>query len=205
MTLRRSGFWVRLFVLLACFRSPVPAQEVSSLSGNILDASEAALGQAAVTLTNLESGATRTMAADPAGHYSFAQLPPGTYEVRAEKPGFKATVQRPISLAVNQRAIVTLRLELGEVSEQIVVADNAPMVANTVNQISGLIDGPQIRELPLNGRSYDQLLTLNPGVVNYTSQNVGPRKICFLWMALSLQDLLKSTRLLAEPVVNCWE
>jgi len=103
------------------------------------------------------------------GRYIFVQLPAGTYQVTAHKNGFQTVIRRGITLAVGQSATVNLRLGVGEASQQITVTENAPMAASAMDQSSGLVTGTSIRNLPLNGRSYDQLLTLNPEIANYTT------------------------------------
>lgn len=148
----------------------VRAQSTASISGSVQDPSDAEIEGAQIVLTNLESGAVRKTVTNPAGLYAIAQLPAGTYELQAEKSGFKLAAQRGIALAVGQGAIINLKLQLGPISEQVLVNEPAPLVSTEVTQASGLITGSQIRNLPLNGRSYDQLLTLNPGIVSYTSQ-----------------------------------
>ncbi|MGH9582412.1 MAG: carboxypeptidase regulatory-like domain-containing protein, partial [Bryobacteraceae bacterium] len=161
---------IRCAVLLFCSILPAAAQETASISGNLSDPSGAAVGQAAVTLTNSESGASRKMPSDTSGHYDFGQLPAGSYELQAEKTGFKTAIRRGIRIAVNQAAVVNVPLQLGSVLAQVVVTENAPIAAPTIGQTSGLVEGRQVRDLPLNGRSYDELLTLNPGIVNYSSE-----------------------------------
>ncbi len=148
----------------------VAAQEAASISGELTDPSGGVVDKASTTLINEESGAIRQTATDRLGHYVFVQLPPGTYRVTAKKNGFKTVTRRGISLAVSQAATVNLRLSVGEASQQITVTENAPMVASAMDQSSGLVAESSIRNLPLNGRSYDQLLTLNPEVANFTSQ-----------------------------------
>jgi hypothetical protein len=146
------------------------AQSTASISGTVQDPSNAKVEGTQITLTSLESGAVRKAITNSAGLYAILQLPAGTYELRAEKSRFKVAAQRGIALAVGQDAVINFKLQLGPVSEQVVVNREAPLVAAEVTQTSGLVTGPQIRDLPLNGRSYDQLLTLNPGIVSYTSQ-----------------------------------
>lgn len=164
----------RMLIAISIFVLPALGQETASLSGNLIDPSGAAITNAAVTLRNQDAGAARSAVTDASGHYAFVQLPAATYEIRAEKTGFKAEIRRGIAIAAGQAAIVDLELELGPVSEQIIVTEAAPVVAPAISQVSGLVAGTEIRNLPLNGRSYDQLLTLNPGIVNYTSQKSNP-------------------------------
>lgn len=160
----------RCVLLLLCAVLSAAAQETASISGNVADPSGAAVGDAGMTLTNSESGAKRKTQTDGSGRYAFAQLPAGIYELEAEKSGFKTAIRRGMGIAVNQAAAVSLSLQLGLVSEQVIVTENAPIVAPTIGQTSGLVEGGQIRDLPLNGRSYDELLTLNPGIANYTNE-----------------------------------
>src|SRR5439155_24707287 len=104
------------------------------------------------------------------GRYSVLSLPVGHYELEADLPGFKAELRTGITLVVGQQAVVDFRLQVGEVKQQVTVRGDASPVNTTTSQTSGLVGERQVKELPLNGRSYDELVTLNPGVVNYTSE-----------------------------------
>jgi hypothetical protein len=131
------------------------------------------LAGANVTVKNIETGATRIARADELGRYMAASLEVGLYEVKAEETGFSAEVRTGITLAVGQQAQVDLTLQVGQVQDAVVVTEDSPLVSVTTQDSSGLVSERQVKDLPLNGRSYDQLLTLNPGVVNYTSQRAG--------------------------------
>ena len=89
-------------------------------------------------------------------------------------PGFKQDVRRGINLAVGQEAVVNLTLEVGANAEQVTVTEEAPLVNTTLSSTSGLITEQQVKDLPLNGRSFDQLLTLNVGIVNNSSNTGWP-------------------------------
>ena len=89
--------------------------------------------------------------------------------MRVEKKGFKATVRTGIDLEVGQQVTVNLRLELGDVVQQVVVSGEAPIVNTTTASISGMVGEPEVKDLPLNGRSFDNLITLNPGTINYSA------------------------------------
>jgi hypothetical protein len=102
-----------------------------------------------------------------------ASLPVGKYEVEAGLPGFKSELRTGITLVVGQQAVVDLTLQVGEMKEQVTVKGETSVVNTTTSQTSGLVGERQVKDLPLNGRSYDELVTLNPGVVNYTSQRAG--------------------------------
>ena len=150
------------------------AQVTASVSGRVEDASGAAVPGASVTVTNLETGATRAAAADAAGAYRVLSLPVGRYEVKAEAAGFKAALQTGISLLVAQEAVVNLKLEVGAVQEQVTITGEAPLINTTTSSVSGLVGERQVKDLPLNGRSFDNLITLNPGAVNYSALKSGP-------------------------------
>jgi hypothetical protein len=97
----------------------------------------------------------------------------GPYEIRVTKNGFAEAIRSGIRLAVGQDATVDLGLKLGQVSEQVVVTEDVPIVNLTTKDISGLVGERQVKDLPLNGRSYDLLLTLNPGIANFTWEKTG--------------------------------
>ena len=98
----------------------------------------------------------------------------GQYEVEAEASGLRPEVETGITLVVGQHAEVNLTLRVGQVQEAVIVQEQGPVaVSVTTSDTAGLVGEQQVKDLPLNGRSYDQLLTLNPGVVNYTSQRSG--------------------------------
>jgi hypothetical protein len=171
------GFWkpaIFLTIWLALgLGNSLPAQTVASISGTITDASGAVLAGASVTVKNLETGSQRSVAADEAGRYDAESLAVGQYEVRAEAAGFRPEIKTGIALVVGQHADVNLTLQVGQVQEAVVVREEGPVVSVSTQDISGLVGERQVKDLPLNGRSYDQLLTLNPGIVNYTSQRAG--------------------------------
>ncbi len=144
------------------------AQETSELSGTVTDPSGAPVSGAEIVLGNSESNAIRQTTTNASGSYTFMQLPPSSYRITATKSGFNRAERQGLTLAVNQAAVVPLTLQIGESVYTTTVNEAAPIVAPVVDQSAGLIDGAQIRDLPLNGRSYDQLLTLNPGVANYS-------------------------------------
>jgi hypothetical protein len=151
----------------------VEAQTVASISGTVTDASGAAIAGATVTAKGAETGTQRIVTADDSGHYDIEALVVGQYQLDAEANGFRPETRTGITLVVGQRAEVNLTLRVGDVQEAVVVQGEIAPVSVTTQDISGLVSEKQVKELPLNGRSYDQLLTLNPGVVNYTSQRAG--------------------------------
>ena len=109
------------------------------------------------------------MKTDEAGNFKVLALPLGPQEVKAEKKGFKAAVRMGIDLKVGQEAVVNLRLEVGELVQQVTVSEEAPVVNTTTASVSGVVGEREVKDLPLNGRSFDNLITLNAGTINYSS------------------------------------
>ncbi|MBV8552531.1 MAG: carboxypeptidase regulatory-like domain-containing protein [Acidobacteriaceae bacterium] len=157
-------------VLFLCAGLRISAQETASISGVVTDPSGALINGVTVNLANTETAESRQTETNSSGYYALLQLPAGTYDVKAEKQGFKVMTQQGIVLAVNQAAAVNLSLKVGDRSEEITVTESAPIVSPTVEATAGFVTGEEVRDLPLNGRSYDQLLTLNPGIVNFTNE-----------------------------------
>jgi hypothetical protein len=158
------------FFLLASFAR---AQVSADLSGVVTDPSGAAVASAALTATNTDTGLTRDTVTDGAGHYRLSALPLGQYEVHARKAGFSDEVRKGVRLVVGQDATVDLKLQIGESSQRVTITADAPPVSVTNADISGVVGEEQVKDLPLNGRSYDELLTLNPGIVNFTWEKTG--------------------------------
>jgi hypothetical protein len=152
---------------------PAHAQGDASLSGSVNDATGAGIQGAAVQIKNLETGTQREVETDAVGRYHARSLPVGQYELVADKPGFRKERRTGIFLVVGQHEEVDLTLQVGDFRQIIEVSSEAPIVSVTTEDTSGLVGERQVKDLPLNGRSYDQLLTLNPGIVNYTSQRAG--------------------------------
>ena len=172
-----TGRWVRecpaelSVCVLAVLLIPSPgwAQVAGTVSGLVQDPSAGAVSGATVTVTSLETGVTRVVTTNPSGAYTVLSLPVGPLAVRAEKQGFKTTVRTGINLVVGQRAVVNLRLELGEIKQEVTVSGGSLLVNTSVTPLSGVVGESEVKELPLNGRSFDNLLTLNTGAINFSS------------------------------------
>ena len=128
---------------------------------------------ATVTAQSVETGLAREVATTHAGRYQLLALPVGTYQLSVRKQGFAEEVRTGVRLVVGQDATVNVRLRIGEVTQQMKVSGDADVVSTSTQDISGLVGERQIKGLPLNGRSYDLLMTLNPGVVNFTWEKTG--------------------------------
>jgi hypothetical protein len=153
---------------------PAHAQISASIKGVVTDPSGAPVDGAQVTGTNTETAATRSVTTDGNGRYQLVSLAVGQYEVTASRDGFQDALRSGIRLAVGQEASVDFRLNVSTVKARVEVTEDAPMLsAATTRDISGLVNEQQVKDLPLNGRSYDLLLPLNPGIVNFTSLKTG--------------------------------
>jgi Carboxypeptidase regulatory-like domain len=161
-------------LLLAASAWPAAHAQVSaSISGVVTDPSGAAVPAATVTSKNVETGVLRTANTDGDGRYLILALPVGQYEVTASKASFRESTRRGIQLNVGQEASINIPLQVSTVKAAVSVSEDVPVVNTTTSDISGLVGAQQIKQLPLNGRSYDLLLPLNPGIVNFTSQKTG--------------------------------
>jgi len=167
----------RIFLIgsvIALAGSAAHAQIVgATLSGTVRDATGAALSGATVTVRQLETGATRQLVTGADGRYAAPSVPVGNYTVTAAHDGFAAQERTGISLVVAQSLLVDFQLTVDSVRTDVTVQAETTSVNTTSQQTSGLIDERAVKELPLNGRSYDELLTLNPATVNYTGERSG--------------------------------
>ncbi len=154
--------------------APLQAQVVGgSISGTITDASGAAIPGATVVIRNQETGSQRQLTSNGEGLFSAPSVSIGRYSVIASKGAFAPQQRDGIVVTVGQSVHVNLALSASGGSQRVEVTDKPPAVDLTTQQTSGLVDERQVKNLPLNGRSYDQLLTLNPATVNYTAQRSG--------------------------------
>jgi Carboxypeptidase regulatory-like domain len=145
----------------------------TSVFGSVQDESGAGIARAQVVIRSVETGASRTLITDDAGRYAAPSIAVGLYQITASKEGFAAQVKTGIDLVVGQSATVSFKLVVGEVRQTITVEESPSPVNLSTQQTSGLVSERQVKDLPLNGRSYDSLMTLNPAVVNYTSERSG--------------------------------
>jgi Carboxypeptidase regulatory-like domain len=144
-----------------------------SISGAISDASGAKISGASVRVINSETGTERRLVTDRDGRYAAPSISVGTYNIIVTDAGFSTKERKGVSVTVGQSSAVDLVLTVGEVAQDVVVKATNPTVDVSTQQTSGLVNERQVKDLPLNGRSYDQLITLNPATVNYTGQRSG--------------------------------
>jgi Carboxypeptidase regulatory-like domain len=152
---------------------PARAQGDASISGIVRDASGAGIDGAIVVIKNTETGSERELQTDSSGRFHAPSLAVGSYELIVDKPGFRSERRFGVVLVVGQHEELALTLQVGDIKQTVEVNANPDQLSATTEDTSGLVGERQVKELPLNGRSYDQLLTLNPGTINYTSQRAG--------------------------------
>jgi hypothetical protein len=171
----RAGVWVMAVWVVGAggLGGRAWGQTTAAMRGTVVDQTGARVAGAAVTVRGVGRGLERHTTTDAEGRYALPGLGLGDYAVEVSKAGFERVVRRGVDLVVGQDAVVDVRLRVGAVGDQVTVQGDAPMVSATTADVSGLVHGEQIRNLPLNGRSFDLLMTLNPGVVNFTSAKVG--------------------------------
>jgi len=159
-----------LAVVLAAILASLPAfsqGNAGRILGSVSDQSGGAVAGAAITIKDVERGITRSLIADDAGQYAAPNLLPGKYSVRVEAKGFKSVEHSDLLLEVGQDLRLDLTLQPGEQTERVVVSAEIPTLTTTNATLGGTFSNQTINDLPLNGRNYQNLLTLRPGVMIY--------------------------------------
>jgi hypothetical protein len=153
-----------LLIALSCSSALRAQVTTAAVRGTVMDDQKAAVTGATVVITNIGTGYSRTTQSGADGEYSFQELPLGTYRINATHAGFKGQTQTGIELHVNDSLVINISLGVGAVSETVTVEASPIAVETTNGELTGLIQGSQVSELPLNGRNFMQLITLMPGV-----------------------------------------
>ena len=138
--------------------------QTATISGTATDASGAAMVDAKIQATNTETNASQSTVSDSQGRYTIPDLPVGTYSVQASQSGFQTVVHTGVTLSVGGAVVVNFSMPVGEVTQTVSVESQVSRVETTTSEVSTLVSPQQMRELPLNGRNFEQLLTLAPGV-----------------------------------------
>src|ERR1700732_356143 len=133
--------------------------------GAVTDQSGGAITGATVTIIDKDRGVARTLTTDAAGEYNAPTLIPGTYNVRVEANGFKRLERQSIMLEVGKEVRVDLTVQPGEQTQSVTVTEAIPLVETTNATLGGTLNNTDIKDLPLNGRNYQNLLSLRPGVM----------------------------------------
>ena len=162
-----------LFALLVLVAGNVTAQTFrGTILGTVTDSSGGTVPGATVTIKNVDTGLTRTLATSDDGSYSAPELPIGNYSVTVEKTGFKTGLITGIKVEVSTERRADVTLQTGELSQKVeVLGEELPMVETTSNNMGGIVESNSVENLPVNGRDYQKLILLVPGA------NSGPDAI----------------------------
>src|SRR3984957_10469399 len=144
-----------------------------TISGDVVDPGGAAVSQAEVLIRDDEIGSERKIVTSESGAFSAPSVAVGEYTVTVSREGFSPLSRTGIELTVGQNVQLHLALAVGNVQQTVSVVDTPAVVDISTLQTQGLVDERQVKELPLNGRSFDQLIQLNPASVRYTTQRSG--------------------------------
>lgn len=156
-----------VLLLLCCSLTASSQTATGRLLGEVEDKSEAAIPGASVTITDVQRGISRTLLTDSAGQFAAPDLIPSVYTVRVEVKGFKTVERKNIQIEVGKDVSIGFVLEPGQVSETVVVTEEVPLLDISNDTLGGTLSTEEINNLPLNGRNYENLLQLRPGVVRY--------------------------------------
>ncbi len=161
---------------LCAFLVPNAAGQASTatVTGTVTDATGAIIPDAALILSNVETGVESRSVSNQVGNYSFLNVPPGFYTLQASKEGFRVTTLEPFTLLVNQTATLNISLEVGAVTESVTVEALGAQVQSSTSELGNVVAERQVVDLPLNGRNFTQLLALSAGVAPVNvSQSAG--------------------------------
>ena len=204
----RSLGLVRLLSIfgLFLFCGPLYSQEsFGRILGQVTDPSGAVMAGVRVLVVDTERSVTRNLTTDAAGLYDASTLTPGTYAVRVEAPGFKTLERRNIELGVGKEVRVDLTPQPGEQQQTVTVTELAPLLETTNATLGGTVSNKDINDLPLNGRNYQNLVALRPGVMiqpgggpwTQSTNNVRPDEV-----AWNVEGVLNANFFDARPVAN---
>src|SRR4026209_513200 len=171
-----SGIFLLLFLALAIpVRGQTPSGEIS---GTVVDASGLSVPGVTITLSNVATNVVRTVQTNESGLYVITAIPPGTYDMKAELSGFGTVERKAILVQVGNAHRIPFTLQVGDLSESIVVQAHSPLIQTENAAISTVIENRAIVELPLNGRNYLQLASLIPGATtNGPSSSQGKQRM----------------------------
>src|SRR5256714_1614621 len=149
---------------MATFSITVQAQvSTASIQGTVRDSSGAAIPAAAIVLHNNSNNVNTNTATNGAGEYAIVNILPGSYNLRISKAGFQSAQQNDVILSVNQTAAYDFPLPVGSAEQPVTVTAAAPTIESSTAELGAGIDTASVNDLPLNGRTFTQLLHLTPG------------------------------------------
>ncbi len=206
------------FALCPALRTAWGQKDAGSISGVVHDPAGAVVANAKIVVADLEHGQTFQTTTDKVGEYVVTPLRVGTYTVTVELTGFKKTESSPISLDVQQRAVVDITLQVGRVTETVTVNTSAPLLETETSELGQVVDSQRAANLPLNGRNFAQLALLSAGTepsepgardeksFGFSSNGARSLQNNFLLDGVdnnsNLPDLLNETNFVIQPPVD---
>jgi Carboxypeptidase regulatory-like domain/TonB-dependent Receptor Plug Domain/TonB dependent receptor len=161
-----------MLVLSALFSLQARAQVAGgTLSGSVMDASGATIPAAQISIKNVATGVTRSVTTDGAGFYIAPNLLPGNYDLEVSASGFSTLQSKGITLTVGAQQVLNLTMQVGQMTQVVSVSTAAPTVELASASLSAVLNSTTVRELPINGRSWTDLATLQPGVATIETQS----------------------------------
>ena len=163
-----QAHWIRIIlvaaVLVVPYATDLPGQTVTGqVHGSVVDPVGAAVPGSDVMLTNQGTGIEMSLKSDERGFFVFRNLQPGIYAIQVAAAGFKTAAVPGFPIEVNQTVTKAVTLEIGVVTETVEVVAGAEMVQQSSAELGEVISEAAVRDLPLNGRNFTQLMTLTPG------------------------------------------
>jgi hypothetical protein len=158
-------FGLLLGLLTLCSPLAFAQQETATITGEVRDANGSVVPKATITVTNVETNVSIKSETNDQGLYTVPSLKPGSYSITVEKTGFKKSVRSGVTLQVNQVARLDVNMQVGELTTAVEVVEAATLLETETSSRGSVIDQKKIVDLPLNGRDYNQLALLSPGVL----------------------------------------
>jgi hypothetical protein len=155
------------FTLLVFSVSALAQSTTGRILGTLTDQSGAAVAGATVVVTDVQRGTSRTATTDESGAYAAPDLQPGTYKIHVEAKGFKSVERPNVQIEVVTDVRADFALQPGQVTETVTISEEVPLVNTTSATLGGTLSNKEINDLPLNGRNYENLLQLRPGIMRY--------------------------------------
>jgi carboxypeptidase family protein/TonB-dependent receptor-like protein len=191
-----------LVVVMSLLPRAVSAQTTGTLTGVVTDTTGGVLAGVSVVARHVETDLTRTAVTSNEGIFIFSTLPVGAYALRADKPGFKPITVTGITLTVHDTTVVNLTLQVGAVTEEVLVVRDRPEVNTRSSELSYLVGSESIEQLPLNGRNFTDLALLQPGVTPFPHRDGGSVVAHGLAMSVNGQDPRSNVYLLDGTLQN---
>src|SRR5713101_1801545 len=167
---RACGSFLVCLSMLMLGASLALADELATLTGYLTDPNGLRVPNVIVQVTNVETNVKYSGETNDEGLYRVSSIPSGTYRVVVQKTGFKSIVKQGVELHVQDVIALNFQLEVGSVAESVTVEAGASMINTTSAAVSTVVDQTYVKNMPLNGRSFQDLILLTPGIVPQTPQ-----------------------------------